>query len=91
MIMNIKTKFAQTMSKYDSYVKILPVAFILLLAVSSLVVINESAKVTNFEECESAGWLVRSITLYDYAEYIPNAIEKKCVLWTGKTFVKYLE
>ncbi len=89
--MNIKTKFAQTMSKHSSSVKILTVALILLLAVSSLIVINESAKVTNFEECKNAGWLVRSIAVYDYAEYTPNSIDKECTLWTGKTFVKYVE
>ena len=89
--MNIKTKFAQSMSKHGSSVKILTVVFILLLAVSSLIVMNESAKVTNFEECKNAGWLVRSITLYDYAEYVPNAIDRECTLWTGKSFVKYLE
>lgn len=43
-----------------------------------------NAKITTFEECEKAGWLVRSITVYD--GYDP--IEKECVLWSGKSFVK---
>ena len=49
-----------------------------------------NAKITTFEECENS-WLVRSITSYDYAEYIPNAIQEKCTLWTGKSFEKKLE
>src|SRR5512139_3484543 len=43
-----------------------------------------NAKITTFEECENAGWLVRSITMYD--GYRP--VEKECVLWSGKSFVK---
>ena len=43
-----------------------------------------NAKITTFEECEKAGWLVRSITVYD--GYGP--IGKECVLWSGKSFVK---
>src|SRR5680860_34106 len=48
-----------------------------------------NAKITTFEGCENS-WLARSITFYDYAEYVPNAIEKKCTLWTGKSFEKKL-
>ena len=49
-----------------------------------------NVKITTFEECENS-WLARSITVYDYAEYVPNAVEKKCTLWTGKSFEKKLE
>ena len=49
-----------------------------------------NAKITTFEKCENS-WLLRSITFYDYAEYVPNAIEKKCTLWAGKSFVKLME
>ena len=63
--------------------------FLLVLIIGSIsgIVGYSNAKITNFEECENS-WLVRSITFYDYAEYVPNAIEKKCTLWTGKSFVK---
>lgn len=63
--------------------------FLLVFIVGSIsgIVGYSNAKITNFEECENS-WLVRSITFYDYAEYVPNAIEKKCTLWTGKSFVK---
>ncbi|MFZ2411011.1 MAG: hypothetical protein WAW23_05535, partial [Candidatus Methanoperedens sp.] len=50
-----------------------------------LVIGSESAKITTFEECEKAGWLVRSVTFYDGPVGSP---EKKCVLWSGKSFVK---
>ena len=49
-----------------------------------------NAKITTFEECENS-WLVRRITFYNHAEYAPNAIERKCTLWTGKSFEKRLE
>ena len=49
-----------------------------------------NVKITTFEECENS-WLARSITVYDYVEYVPNAVEKKCTLWTGKSFEKKLE
>ena len=49
-----------------------------------------NAKITTFEECENSQFL-RSMTLYDYAEYNPNAVEKECKLWTGKRFEKKLE
>ena len=49
-----------------------------------------NAKITTFEECENS-WLARSITIYDYAEYVPNAIQRKCTLWIGKSFEKRLE
>jgi len=43
-----------------------------------------NAKITTFEECEKAGWLVRSIRMYDGN----SPIETECVLWSGKSFVK---
>ena len=43
-----------------------------------------NAKITTFEECENAGWLVRSITVYDGF----GPIEKECMLWNGKIFEK---
>ncbi len=71
----------------DNTKKILTVVCILiLLAIASLylVIRSESAKITTFEECEKAGWLVRSITVYDG----DGPIEKECMLWGGKSFVK---
>ncbi len=50
-----------------------------------MVIKSESAKITTFEECEKAGWLVRSITVYDGPVGSP---EKKCELWSGKSFMK---
>lgn len=41
-----------------------------------------NSKITTFEECERAGWLVQRIKVY--ASYGP--IEKECVLWSGKVF-----
>ncbi|MBW6451381.1 MAG: hypothetical protein K0B02_01505 [DPANN group archaeon] len=66
------------------------IAIIVIVLISALYLVigSESAKITNFDECENAGWLLRSITIYDYAEYVPNAIEQKCTLWTGTFFVK---
>ncbi len=62
------------------------IIFLLLFIVGTLAGIFGylNAKITTFEECEKAGWLVRSITMYD--GYIP--VEKECVLWSGKSFVK---
>lgn len=63
--------------------------FLLIFIVGSIAGIAgySTSKINTFEKCE-ASWLVRSITHYDYAEYAPDAIEKKCTLWTGKSFVK---
>ena len=63
--------------------------FLLIFIVGSIagIVGYSNAKITTFEECENSE-LVRSITFYDYAEYVPNTIEKKCTLWTGKSFEK---
>lgn len=60
---------------------------ILILAVAgslSLVVRSESAEIATFEECVKAGWLVRSIKVYDGF----GPIEEECTLWSGKNFVK---
>jgi len=47
----------------------------------------KSSKITIFEECEKAGWLVRSRAVFDF----DTPIEKECVLWNGKRFVKQRE
>jgi len=54
---------------------------IVVIASPYLVIRSESAKITTFEECEKAGWLVDRITNYD-------GYNAKCVLWNGKIFVK---
>lgn len=63
------------------------VCIIILLVIASLylVIRSESTKITTFEECEKAGWLVRSITVYDGPLGSP---EKECELWGGKSFIK---
>ncbi|MFH1126745.1 MAG: hypothetical protein ABIG84_08085 [archaeon] len=45
------------------------------------------AKITTFEECEKAGWLIRSIRVYDSIGGY-GSIEKECLLWNGKSFIK---
>lgn len=60
---------------------------ILIVAVAgslSLAVKSESATIATFEECVKAGWLVRSIKVYDGF----GPIEEECTLWSGKSFVK---
>jgi hypothetical protein len=47
-----------------------------------------NAKIATFEECEKAGWLVRRITVYDGITASLPGIEKKCELWSGKSFIK---
>ena len=66
--------------------------FLLIFIIGSIagIVGYSNAKITTFEECKKTNW-PRSITLYDYVKYIPNAIEKECKLWTGKSFEKKLE
>jgi len=65
------------------------VAVLVLLAVASLYLfISESAKITTFEECEKAGWLVRGVKIYDVYDG-SSPIEKECVLWIGKHFQEY--
>lgn len=46
-----------------------------------------NAKITTFEECENS-WLVRSIAVYDYVNANHSGPNKKCTLWTGKSFEK---
>ncbi|MDF1498688.1 MAG: hypothetical protein P1P85_05065 [Patescibacteria group bacterium] len=65
------------------------VIFLLIFIVGSLasIVGYSSTKINTFEECENS-WLVRSITFYDYADSQHKGPEKKCMLWTGKSFEK---
>ena len=65
------------------------VIFLLIFLVGSIagIIGYSNTKITTFEECENAGWLVWRITVYD--GYLENALERRCVLWTGKSFVKY--
>jgi len=49
--------------------------------------VYSNAKITTFEECEKAGWLVRSIKIYDSVGGY-GSVEKECILWSGKSFVK---
>ena len=63
--------------------------FLLIFMVGSIagIIWYSNAKITTFEECENAGWLVRSIKVYDsVGDY--GSIEKECTLWSGKHFVK---
>lgn len=65
------------------------VIFLVIFIVGSIagIIGYSNAKITDFEGCENAGWLVRSITVYDsVGDY--GSIEKECTLWTGKHFVK---
>jgi len=64
---------------------------IFIIAIFAGIVGYSSTKITTFEECENARWLVRSITVYDYEGYLPNAVEAECVLWNGESFEKKLE
>jgi S-layer protein (TIGR01567 family) len=65
------------------------IIFLLVFIVGTLagIVGYSNAKITTFEECEKAGWLVRSITVHDGF----SSIEKECVLWSGKNFAKQRE
>ncbi len=67
------------------------VIFLLVFVAGSVagVVGYSSARITTFEECENS-WLVRTITYSDYADYVPDAVEKKCVLWSGRSFTKQI-
>lgn len=70
------------------------IIFLLIFIVGSFagIVGYSCAKITNFEECENAGWLIRKIIVYDYYEVVYDSskgfVEKKCVLWNGKSFIK---
>ena len=65
------------------------IIFLLIFIVGSIagIVGYSNAKITTFEECENAGWLVRSIKVYDSVGGY-GSIEKECTLWSGKCFVK---
>ncbi|MCD4761172.1 hypothetical protein K8R42_04705 [bacterium] len=65
-------------------------ASVLLIFIFVGIVMYSYLKIKTFEECENS-WFVRSIIFYDYAEYIPGAVEKECKLWGGKSFEKELE
>lgn len=74
----------------DNTKKIFTVVCVLILLVIAslyLVIRSESAKITTFEECEKAGWLVRGIKVYDSVGGY-GSIEMECVLWSSKSFVK---
>jgi len=62
------------------------VIFLLIFIVGSIagIVGYSDAKITTFEECENGGLLVRSLMIYDS----DGSIEKECMLWSGKRFVK---
>ena len=63
-------------------------AIIIPIVSTSLLIIGvKSSKITTFEECEEASWLVRYIKIYDSVGGY-GSIEKECVLWGGKRFVK---
>ena len=63
--------------------------FLLVFIVGSIsgIVGYSNAKITHFEECENS-WLLRSLTFYDYTDRQHEGPEKKCTLWTGKSFEK---
>lgn len=48
---------------------------------------NTTKKITTYEECTKAGWLVRNKMHYDGFNLFPTKYE--CVLWGGKKFEKY--
>jgi hypothetical protein len=60
-------------------------ALILIAAISLYVVIvYKSSKITTFDECEKAGWLVHRIAIYDGSD----STDKICELWGGKKLTK---
>ena len=64
---------------------------VLLIVIFVGIVIYLCSKITNFEECENAGWLVRGIAVYDNFIIYDSSkgyVEKKCTLWNGKSFIK---
>lgn len=70
--------------------KIILLFGVLFLAVSLfyVILIDESAKITTFEECEknfvNKSWLVYKMSIYDGY----GSVEKECFLWSGKKFAK---
>lgn len=71
------------MFRYPGKKQILGIVILAMVVLASLylVIRSESAKITTFEECQKAGWLVDRITNYD-------GYNAKCELWNGKIFVK---
>lgn len=53
-----------------------------------VLVMVRSEGMHSFEECESAGWLVRGI--YELDETVYPYTKRECVLWSGKKF-EYVE
>lgn len=66
--------------------------FLLIFIVGSIagIVGYSTVKTTTFKECENS-WLPRSITFYDYTDRQHEGPEKKCTLWTGKSFEEKLK
>jgi len=67
------------------------IAIIIVIAVSiiagfSVWFFNTTKKITTYEECIKAGWLIRSRSISDGLPLFPNKYE--CILWSGKSFVK---
>jgi hypothetical protein len=54
-----------------------------------LVVKNKTDKITTFDGCRKAGWIVSSFSVYDSFETFGSKHE--CVLWGGKSFEKVSE
>jgi hypothetical protein len=75
--------------KKQKILLVIGISILVIVAVLYLTIKMSSAKITTFEECEKAGWLVREIKLYDYSLYVPGSVEKECILWVGKSFMKY--
>lgn len=62
------------------------VIVIFLIAIFSVWFFNATKKITTYEECMGAGWLVRSRSISDGTDLFPNKYE--CILWGGKSFEK---
>ncbi len=67
--------------------KTLIVILAVIIAAVFLVIRVKSDKITIFDECYKAGWLVYRVSFYD--SFGLSSLEKDCVLWTGKTFHQY--
>ncbi len=75
----------------QNYAKILWAvgAVVFLIIVVFSILFFKTKKIITYEECVKAGWLVRSVSIYDNIDPFPNKYE--CVLWSGKNFEKYEE
>lgn len=90
-------KFGEDYKKYISKVPALGfsnrnqrlVVFLLIIIVGSIsgMVGYSNVKIKTFEECEKAGWLVRSIKTYDSVGGY-GSVERECILWSGRHFTK---